>query len=155
MATQQLSPVPATTAPPDKAASTGRNLAVDTLRGFVMLLMMGEVLHLPSLPKFFPDSALAQFLAFNQSHVEWAGCSLHDLIQPTFSLLVGTALAYSMASRRKRGDSISRILLHAEWRAVVLIALGIILRSFDRPMTYFTFEDTLSQIGIGYVPLVL
>src|SRR4051794_11393627 len=132
MATQQIAPAPATPAvqPPEAIPSTGRNLAVDALRGFVMLLMLGEVLRLPALAKAFPDSVVAWFLAFNQSHVEWAGCSLHDLIQPTFSLLVGTALAYSIASRRKRGETTGKMLLHAVWRAVILIALGIILRSF-------------------------
>ncbi len=159
MATQQLTPVPASAAvasrAPEAIPSTGRNLAVDALRGFVMLLMLAEVLHLPGLAKAFPDNPVARFLGYNQSHVEWAGCSLHDLIQPTFSLLVGTALAYSLASRRKRGDSTGKMLMHAAWRAVVLIALGVILRSFDRPITYFTFEDTLSQIGLGYVPLFL
>jgi predicted acyltransferase len=40
--------------------------------------------------------------------------------------------------------------LHAFWRAFVLIALGVFLRSIGRPRTNFTFEDTLSQIGLGY-----
>ena len=37
--------------------------------------------------------------------VEWTGCSLHDLIQPSFSFLVGVALPFSMASRLARGQS--------------------------------------------------
>ena len=44
---------------------------------------------------------------------------------------------------------------HAAWRAVLLTALGVFLRSTHRPQTYFTFEDTLSQIGLGYFPLFL
>jgi predicted acyltransferase len=39
---------------------------------------------------------------------------------------------------------------HAFWRAFVLVALGVFLRSVGRPQTYYTFEDTLSQIGLGY-----
>jgi predicted acyltransferase len=39
---------------------------------------------------------------------------------------------------------------HAFWRAFLLIALGIFLRSLGRSQTYFTFEDTLTQIGLGY-----
>jgi heparan-alpha-glucosaminide N-acetyltransferase len=39
---------------------------------------------------------------------------------------------------------------HAFWRAAVLVALGIWLRSIGRPQTNFTFEDTLTQIGLGY-----
>ncbi len=37
----------------------------------------------------------------------------------------------------------------------MLIALGIFLRSQARPQTYFTFEDVLTQIGLGYVFLFL
>jgi predicted acyltransferase len=44
---------------------------------------------------------------------------------------------------------------HAAWRAVLLMALGIFLRSQWSNQTYFTFEDTLTQIGLGYVPLFL
>jgi predicted acyltransferase len=36
------------------------------------------------------------------------------------------------------------------WRSLVLILLGFFLRSLGRPQTYFTFEDTLTQIGLGY-----
>ena len=39
---------------------------------------------------------------------------------------------------------------HAFWRALLLIALGVFLRSVGQPQTNFTFEDTLSQIGLGY-----
>ena len=37
----------------------------------------------------------------------------------------------------------------------ILIALGVFLRSEGRKMTSFTFEDTLTQIGLGYLPLFL
>jgi heparan-alpha-glucosaminide N-acetyltransferase len=36
------------------------------------------------------------------------------------------------------------------WRSLILIALGIFLRSTQSPLTNFTFEDTLTQIGLGY-----
>jgi predicted acyltransferase len=105
-------------------------------------------------PKF-PDSPFWRFLAYHQTHVEWAGCSLHDLIQPSFSFLVGVALPFSLASRLARGQGLARMTLHAVWRALLLILLGIFLRSVDKDRTNFTFEDTLTQIGLGYVPLFL
>jgi len=37
----------------------------------------------------------------------------------------------------------------------LLIILGIFLRSISHRQTYFTFEDTLTQIGLGYVFLFL
>jgi predicted acyltransferase len=44
---------------------------------------------------------------------------------------------------------------HALWRSLLLIALGIFLRSTHSTQTNFTFEDTLSQIGLGYPFLFL
>ncbi len=127
-----------------------RNIAVDAYRGFVMLLMMGEVLEFARVARSFPGNAIWQFLAFNQSHVEWAGMSLHDTIQPGFTFLVGVALPYSIRSRQRKGKSFRQMLLHTLWRSLVLIALGVFLRSTAGPITYFTFEDTLTQIGLGY-----
>jgi len=103
----------------------------------------------------YPSSSFWKFLAFNQTHVEWFGCSLHDTIQPGFSFLVGVALPYSIASRIAKGSSFLDLFTHTLWRSLALSALGVFLRSMDQSMTYFTFEDTLSQIGFGYPFLFL
>lgn len=132
-----------------------RNLAVDTYRGFVMLLMMAEVLQLSHVARAFPGSWFWHVLAYHQTHVDWSGCSLHDTIQPGFSFLVGVALPYSIASRMRKGAAFPKMFLHALWRSLVLIALGIFLRSMHSTQTYFTFEDTLTQIGLGYPFLFL
>jgi predicted acyltransferase len=120
-----------------------------------MFLMMAEVLSFSRVARARPDSALWQFLAHHQSHVDWIGCSLHDLIQPSFSFLVGVALPFSLASRATRGQSRTRMTLHAAWRSLLLILLGVFLRSIGAHQTNWTFEDTLSQIGLGYVALFL
>jgi predicted acyltransferase len=136
--------------PPD---AKGRLTSVDAYRGFVMLLMMAEILHLSRVSAAHPDSAFWKFLAWNQSHVEWFGCSLHDLIQPSFSFLVGVATPYSIAARMSKGQSRGTMFGHAAWRSLILILLGVFLRSVNRSQTYWTFEDTLSQIGMGYMIL--
>jgi heparan-alpha-glucosaminide N-acetyltransferase len=135
--------------------SVPRNVAVDAYRGFVMLLMMAEVLRFQKVSQAFPGNWFWHILAYNQTHVEWAGCSLHDLIQPSFSFLVGVALPYSIASRIARGGTFWKLFAHALWRALLLAALGIFLRSMDHTQTYFTMEDTLTQIGFGYPFLFL
>jgi predicted acyltransferase len=129
--------------------------SIDAYRGLVMFLMMAEVLHLSQLAKSFPDSGLWMFLANHQTHVDWVGCTLHDLIQPSFSFLVGVALPFSLASRRALGQSSLRMAFHAVWRAVILVLLGVFLRSIGRDQTNWTFEDTLTQIGLGYPFLFL
>lgn len=128
-----------------------RLTSLDAYRGFVMFLMMAEVLNLSRVAHSLPQSGFWSFLAHHQSHVEWVGCSLHDLIQPSFSFLVGAALPFSIANRLARGQSRSKLTLHAIWRALLLILLGVFLRSIGSPLTNWTFEDTLSQIGLGYV----
>lgn len=131
-------------------APAARNVAVDAYRGLVMLLMMAEVLRLAEVAHAFPGNWFWHILAYNQTHTEWAGCSLHDLIQPSFSFLVGVALPYSIASRIAKGGTFRQLFLHALWRAFALAALGIFLRSMHQPQTNFTMEDTLTQIGFGY-----
>jgi heparan-alpha-glucosaminide N-acetyltransferase len=132
-----------------------RNLSVDAYRGFVMLLMMAEVLRLSRVAQGVPDNPFWQFLAWNQTHVAWEGASLHDLIQPSFSFLVGVALPYSIASRIAKGATTGRMIAHAVWRSLLLVALGIFLRSTHSTQTNFTFEDTLTQIGLGYTFLFM
>jgi heparan-alpha-glucosaminide N-acetyltransferase len=132
------------------APTPPRNVAVDAYRGLVMLLMMGEILNFAAVARSYPDSLFWRVLAFNQTHVEWAGMSLHDTIQPGFTFLVGVALPYSIHSRTRKGQSFGKQLAHTVWRSFVLVALGIFLRSIHSSQTYFTFEDTLTQIGLGY-----
>lgn len=133
----------------------GRLISMDAYRGFVMFLMTAELLSFHRLHEAFPDSSFWAFLAHHQDHVEWAGCSLHDLIQPSFSFLVGVALPYSIVSRQLKGQSFNVQFGHALRRSLILILLGIFLRSTHREQTNFTFEDTLTQIGLGYPFLFL
>ncbi|MEX2173000.1 MAG: DUF5009 domain-containing protein [Pirellulaceae bacterium] len=128
--------------------------SIDAYRGLVMLLMMAEVLELRHATKVIPTD-FWRFLAWHQSHVEWAGCTLHDLIQPSFSFLVGAAIPFSIAARLAKGQGRWRMILHAAWRALLLVLLGVFLRSMSRDQTNWTFDDTLSQIGLGYLPLFL
>jgi predicted acyltransferase len=142
-------------APAPPVPATSRLTSLDVFRGVTMLFMASEILHIPSVARKFPDSGLAGFLADMLDHRAWVGCVPWDLIQPAFMFMVGVSLPYSIASRRAKGQSFSRMLAHSGVRAFVLIALGIFLRSQARPQTYFTFEDVLTQIGLGYVFLFL
>jgi heparan-alpha-glucosaminide N-acetyltransferase len=138
---------------PDTATPSSppqRLTSLDAYRGFVMFLMMAEVLSFRRVAEKLPASGFWQFLSYHQSHVPWVGCSLHDLIQPSFSFIVGVALPFSIANRMARGQTQGWLSLHAFWRALVLVLLGVFLRSTGSDMTNWTFEDTLTQIGLGY-----
>jgi len=115
-----------------------------------MLLMMAEVLELRKVSLAHPTSEVWHFLSSLQTHSSWVGCSLHDLIQPSFSFLVGVALPFSTAKRLSLGHSKTSLLIHTVRRSIILIILGVFLRSLGHPITNWTFEDTLTQIGLGY-----
>ncbi len=151
---EAVSPVVSSPALSYQPAAT-RNVAVDAYRGLVMLLMMAEVLELAKVAASYPGNLFWSIAAYNQTHVEWAGLALHDMIQPSFSFLVGVALPYSIASRLKKGATFPGMFAHTVWRSLILISLGIFLRSTHSSQTYFTFEDTLTQIGLGYTFLFL
>lgn len=147
-------PAPAQPLPPTGKLSN-RLTSIDAYRGLVMLLMMAEVLHLKGVAKALPGNRFWELLGRHQDHVPWVGCVLHDLIQPSFSFLVGVALPFSLARRTSEGQPQWRRTLHAFWRALILVLLGVFLRSTRYNQTNWTFEDTLSQIGLGYGLLYL
>lgn len=137
-----------------------RRISIDVYRGMVMFLMLAEVLHWSQWREHAEGQApwiqtVLDWLSFHTSHVEWRGCSLHDMIQPSFSFLVGAALAFSFTKRVELGQSWRAMFLHAIIRSLILIFLGIFLRSLGKPQTNFTFDDTLTQIGLGYWILFL
>ena len=67
-----------------KAEGITRLISLDAFRGLVMALMLGELMRLFEVARAFPHSVFWRVIAFNTQHVEWQGCSLHDLIQPAF-----------------------------------------------------------------------
>ncbi len=156
MAATASVPAPVTTATPAPlAAPIKRVPSIDAFRGLVMFLMLAEAMRLWTVHDAYPSSWFWSIVAFNTQHVPWQWLSLHDLIQPAFSFLAGASLPFSIASRRGKGESFGKMLRHAIRRSLILIFLGIFLRSMWSHQTYWTFEDTLTQIGLGYTLLFL
>lgn len=151
------------------AVTLPRLVSIDAYRGFVMLAMISHGFGLAAVVRELSSrhDASAEMwrqIAHQFDHVPWVGCVFWDLIQPSFMFLVGTAMAFSFAARQAAGDSYGRMALHAAWRAVALTLLGIFLRTSIEPnpehpgvtpLTNFTFEDVLTQIGLGYFFLFL
>src|SRR5688572_22634573 len=145
------------------AAATERLVSLDAYRGLVMVLMVSAGLRITQVVRTFDQTPELQHrktwlwerLAFHTDHVPWVGCSLWDLIQPSFMFMVGAALPFSIASRRAKGQPFWRMLLHAIVRSAVLVLLGVFLMSSGAPRTDWTFVNVLTQIGLGYVFLFL
>lgn len=142
-------PVAAGSATPAEPPRPERLVSLDAYRGLTMLFMASGGLGLAALARGYPSDWL-QSLAWHTTHVPWIGCSAWDLIQPSFMFMVGVSMPYSYARRRERGDSFAARLRHAVVRSLVLVALGIALRSVGEPQINFIFTDVLTQIGLGY-----
>src|SRR6478672_7782031 len=111
----------ATTKPP-------RITSIDAYRGLVMFLMVAAGMALykvaddPRVYQEFSDgpewarqawNASWKAIGFHTNHVKWSGASLHDMIQPSFSFLVGVALPFSLASRQAKGQGFWKMFFHA------------------------------------------
>jgi len=131
---------------------TGRLVSLDAYRGFIMLAMVTGGLGMAGLRN---DNTWG-WLAHQLEHVKWEErCTFWDLIQPSFMFMVGVAMAFSYAKRRQLGHSYPRMLLHAVWRSVALVVLGIFLISNNAAHTEWSLMNVLSQIGLGYTFLFL
>lgn len=135
-----------------------RLLSLDAYRGIVMLLLAFCAVHwdwMVPIDITYEDLPWVRRLMYQFDHVEWQGIVLWDMIQPSFMFMVGVSMAYSYISRERQGHSYARMLGHATYRALILILLGVFLRSLGSESTYWTLEDVVSQIGLGYVGLFL
>jgi predicted acyltransferase len=141
-----------------------RLVSLDAFRGLVMVLMVSAGLYIPkvvdNLHKAYPDRPTPVWdkVAFQTDHTQWVGCSLWDLIQPSFMFMVGAALMFSVGSRRTRGQSFWGMLVHAIIRSVVLVLLAVFFSSRGvgpRSHTNWLFTNVLAQIGLGYTFLFL
>src|SRR5262249_36251113 len=100
------------------APATDRLVSLDAYRGFVMLAVAsGGLASAPPL-----RAPTWGGLADHLDHRQWEGCTLWDLIQPSFLFIVGVAMPFSFARRQKQGASWGQQFGHVLWRAFLLIA---------------------------------
>jgi predicted acyltransferase len=140
--------------------------SLDVYRGLIMVALAFNGFGLLATARNHLDAArngdvsqeLVPFwedVRYQFDHVEWVGCGFWDLIQPSFMFMVGVAMAFSYAKRRQQGESWQRMFVHAGWRSLVLIFLGIFLISNGGASTRWTMVNVLTQIGLGYTFLFL
>ncbi len=153
--TAATSPAARIPAPAAAPLPSQRLVSLDTYRGLTMFAMASGGIGLRQVALQFPDSPVWRAIGYQTEHVPWVGCSVWDMIQPSFMFIVGVAMIFSCTSRVQHGQSWGRMAWHAVWRSLVLILLGIFLRSAYTPRTNFMFEDVLTQIGLGYFFLFL
>lgn len=137
MTTELASPQARTSTP--SAQKPPRLVSLDVFRGITIAAMI-LVNNPGSWDSVFPPLR----------HAEWHGCTLADLVFPSFLFILGTAIVFSNAHRARQGRR--RMLLHALWRSLALIALGLLLNGlFYLPWANVRLPGVLQRIGILYL----
>jgi heparan-alpha-glucosaminide N-acetyltransferase len=136
-----------------------RLISLDVYRGLIMVLLAFRGFGLAGIAtkhlKQAPDSAFWPRVHYMFEHVDWVGGGLWDMIQPSFTFMVGVSMAYSYVNRQREGQSWRRMFGHACWRSLILILLGIFLNSATKGATDWASTNVLLIIGLGYPFLFL
>ena len=133
------------------SVSSDRIQSVDFFRGFTMFLLAGESTWLFE-HLLESNNAVAHFFGTQLSHHPWHGLRFWDLIQPFFMFIVGVAIPFAVANRRKKGESDRKITLHAFRRAFILLFLGWALYFMEAGGSLvFHLQNVLAQLSITYI----
>lgn len=141
----------------DKSMSTpspaiaGRITSVDFFRGFTMFLLIGESTRLYEHLRAVEGSGIINFLGNQLEHHEWHGMHFWDLIQPFFMFIVGVAIPFAVANRKKKGESERSLVLHAIKRSLLLLFLGWALYCIEPGRIVFRLQNVLAQLSVTYL----
>ena len=117
-----------------------------------MFLLIAEFTHLfshlydPSL-----EGSVIYVIAEQFHHHPWNGLRFWDLIQPFFMFIVGVAMPFSFANRKKRGHTHAQITRHVIKRALLLLFFGWALYCIDPGKIEFRFQNVLAQLSVTYI----
>ena len=136
-----------------KSASSGDRLySLDFFRGLTMFLLVAESTHLYSLlTNSVPEGSFLHGIFEQFEHHEWHGLHFWDLIQPYFMFIVGVAIPFSVANRRKRGQSEGEIRRHVFRRSLLLLFFGWGLYCIGPGKISFYFQNVLAQLSVTYL----
>ncbi|MBI1371496.1 MAG: DUF5009 domain-containing protein [Phycisphaera sp.] len=136
----------------------GRLLSLDFFRGFVMFMLMAEILWGAMGDSYF-DGGVIGAVHTQLVHAQWHGLNVWDLIQPFFMFIVGVAMPISFNKRWDRGDTWTTTLLHTLKRSLILLLLGVGLYCIHNtggphagePHLSHEFWDVLAQLSFTYL----
>lgn len=146
--------IASTPASGELSGAAGRITSVDFFRGITMFLLVGEATRLYHYLEESAESgggAVVSYFARMFSHHEWHGLHFWDLIQPFFMFIVGVAIPFAVANRKKKGDSDQTIFNHAFKRAFLLLLFGWALYCIDAERIVWRFQNVLAQLSVTYL----
>ena len=136
----------------EKKIAGERLFSLDFFRGLTMFLLIAESTELYALmtSEAF-DGTLISNIGRQFHHHPWNGLRFWDLIQPYFMFIVGVAMPYSFANRKKRGHTDGQIRTHIFQRALLLLLFGWALYCISAGKIVFRFQNVLAQLSVTYL----
>jgi len=119
--------------------------AIDIMRGLTLFLML-----------FVNDlytAAVPKWLLHTEAHED--GMGLSDWVFPGFLFMVGMAIPYAVAARKKKGDSDGQVFFHILSRSISLIIIGLLVVNSGRINPELSGIPKLLWIGLVYVCIFL
>lgn len=119
--------------------------AIDIMRGLTLFLML-----------FVNDlytAAVPKWLLHTEAQED--GMGLSDWVFPGFLFMVGMAIPYAVAARKKKGDSDGQVFFHILSRSISLIIIGLLLVNSGRINPELSGIPKLLWIGLVYVCIFL
>ena len=132
------------------AVLSERVTSVDFFRGLTMFLLIGESTrmydHLNEI-----DNGFIHFFATQLTHHEWHGLHFWDLIQPFFMFIVGVAIPFAIANRKRKGATDKSIYMHALKRSALLLFFGLALYTSGEDRVILRLQNVLAQLSVTYL----
>lgn len=126
--------------------------SLDFFRGLTMFLLVAESTalyeHLAG-PEL--EGAWIYQLGLQFHHHPWNGLRFWDLIQPFFMFIVGVAIPFAVANRKKRGQPGAQITKHVLQRSLLLLLFGWGLYCMGPGHIVFRFQNVLAQLSVTYL----
>ncbi len=127
-----------------------RLISLDALRGFDMFWIIGGGALIERLAEATEWGWLGPVTA-QLRHAEWHGFRFEDLIFPLFLFIAGVAFPFSLAKRKKLGQSDSQTHRHLLIRVLVLVFLGMVFNGLLKcDWENMRYASVLGRIGLGW-----
>jgi predicted acyltransferase len=123
------------------ATAPTRVLSIDVLRGITIAFMI-----------LVNDAGDGRNTYAQLDHAWWNGCTLTDLVFPTFLFIIGASIIFSIDSRIRRGETRRSLALHILRRSAIIFALDLFFALYPHfHYTHMRIYGVLTRIALCYL----
>jgi predicted acyltransferase len=131
-------------------AASERLLSLDTFRGFTMFWIVGGGALMVGI-QHLGHNRIIDLIVRELDHTPWIGLRFEDCIWPSFMLMVGVSVPFSL-TRRSLTETCNQQLAHAVRRAAILFLLGSVRESlFLHAPCLIELSSALQPIAVAYL----